>query len=208
MPRDTGPVERLSRREGVDLELKGARRLAGKGALERRGLTAPGVHGARGRRASDYARQLRAKQRAKRYYGVRERQLRRYLERARRSPTNPGAALVTLLELRLDNVLYRLGLAATRAEARQFIGHGHVLVDGRRSDIASRALSPGSTVALRPASPVRPRVQAATELVARVPAWLEADHEALAGRVLRAPARHEIQAPVDEQLIIELYARG
>jgi small subunit ribosomal protein S4 len=209
MGRHTGPVERLSRREGVDLELKGARRLAGKGALDRRGAAAPGEHGARsGRRPSVYARQLREKQRAKRFYGVRERQFRRYVDLARRSASDTGGALLNFLELRLDNVVYRLGLASTRAQARQFITHGHVLVDGRRTTIPSRILQPGATVALRVDSGARAQAEAATELVALIPPWLQADHDALSGQVLRAPVREEIQVPVDERLIVEHYARA
>jgi small subunit ribosomal protein S4 len=124
--RYTGPVEKLSRREGVELELKGMRRLSGKAALERRG-TAPGVHGrSSGRRPSTYAVQLRATQALKRFYGVREQQFRRYVREAQRAQTRTGDRLLELLERRLDNVVYRLGFASTRAQARQFVSHGHV----------------------------------------------------------------------------------
>lgn len=210
MGRYTGPVERLNRREGVDLELKGERRLNGKGALERRGPAPPGVH-AHGRRGkpSVYAEQLREKQKLKRYYGVRESQFRRYLRRAQR-PSRTGTVgeeLIALLELRLDNVIYRLGLATTRAQARQMVSHGHVNVDGRRCTIASRMVDPESQVEIRMNSPVRPIVEQATELVGRVPPWLQADHEQLGGRVLRRPERHEAQVPVAEQLVVELLSR-
>ena len=180
MGRHTGPVERLSRREGVELFLKGERALNGKSALERRGPTPPGQHGnARRRRPSVYSDQLRQKQRLKRYYGVRERQLRRYVrEAARRREGRMGDHLLTLLERRLDNVVYRLGFATTRAQARQFVTHGHVLVDGR-DDRAAGAM----------------------------PGWLEADVEARSGRVLREPVRSEIPTPVEEQLIVEYFAR-
>jgi small subunit ribosomal protein S4 len=199
MGRYLGPVERLSRREGVDLQLKGIRAMSGKGALERRPYP-PGER-ARGRpRASEYRLQLREKQKAKRLYGLRERQFRRVLERA-------GDGLLLELELRLDNVLFRLGLAATRAQARQFVVHRHVLVSGRRVDVPSFRVRPGDVVSLRPGSPVEPLVRAATDLVAVVPPWLLADHDLLWGRVERAPRREEIDAPVDERLIVEFYSR-
>jgi small subunit ribosomal protein S4 len=209
MGRHTGPVERLSRREGVELYLKGERALNGKSALSRRGPTPPGQHGnRRGPRPSIYATQLRQKQRLKRYYGVRERQLRRYVrEASRRREGRMGEHLLCLLERRLDNVVYRLGFAATRAQARQFVTHGHVLVDGGKVDIPSYSLRPGQQVAIRAGSPVGPAVQAALELSGRTPGWLEADVDALAGRVLREPSRHEIPTPVQEQLIVEYFAR-
>ena len=138
MGRYTGPTEKLSRREGVELELKGARRLARKGGLERRGDAPPGQHGnARRRRESVYGLQLREKQRAKRYYGMRERQFRKVFREAQKSREGQvGERLMVLLERRLDNVVYRLGLATTRAQARQFVNHRHVQVNGRRVDIA------------------------------------------------------------------------
>jgi len=208
MGRHTGPVEKLSRREGVELFLKGERALNGKSALERRGDAPPGQHGqARRRKASIYQTQLRAKQTAKRYYGVREGQFRRYVDKANRAQGVTGEELLSLLERRLDNVVYRLGFAATRAQARQFVSHGHVLVDGRRVDIASYAVKPGQEVALAASSPVRPVAEANTELTGTVPAWLQADFEALSGKVLRLPNRDEVAAPIDEHLIVELYSR-
>jgi small subunit ribosomal protein S4 len=208
MGRYTGPVERLSRREGVELFLKGERALNGKSGLERRGPAPPGQHG-QGRRAkqSIYAVQLRAKQRAKRYYGVRERQFRRYVTQAQRGSGLTGERLLVLLERRLDNVVYRLGFATTRAQARQFVNHGHVLVDGRRVDIASYSVRPGQVVTLHPDSPVTPLARAATELTSIVSGWLESDLDGLAGRMLREPMRGEIPAPVEEQLVVEFYAR-
>jgi small subunit ribosomal protein S4 len=152
--RYTGPRERLSRRAGVELELKGERRAARKGALERRAYP-PGEHGrSSGRRRSTYGHQLLAKQTAKHYYGVRETQFRRYVTEAQRAhDALTGDRLLQLLELRLDNVLTRLGFAATRAQARQFVTHGHVQVDGRRCDIPSRRLAAGQVVALAAAAP-------------------------------------------------------
>jgi small subunit ribosomal protein S4 len=201
MGRYRGPVEKLSRREGVQLDLKGARALAGKSALERHPYP-PGQHGRRPQRPSEYRLQLREKQKAKRLYGLRERQFRRLFRRARRS-----GDLLRSLELRLDNVLFRLGLAATRAQARQFVVHGHIRVNGRKVDVPSVRMCPGDLVSLRPGSPVEPLAREATDLVSAVPRWLLADHDELWGRVEREPAREQIDAPVDEKLIVEFYSR-
>ena len=206
MARDRGPVEKLERREGVSLGLKGQRAAAGKSALERRPYP-PGEHGRRRRPVSSYADQLREKQRAKRFYGLRETQFRRVFERARRRKGVLGNELLTLLELRLDNVLTRLGLAATRRQARQMVAHGHVTVNDRRVDIPSFEVAPGDLVSVREGSAAAPIARQATELVERVPPWLLADHDALAGRVVRRPRRDEIQTPVDPQRIVELYSR-
>jgi small subunit ribosomal protein S4 len=208
MGRHTGPVERLSRREGVELELKGIRRLAGKSGLERRGAVPPGEHGGRRRRQpSVFAQQLRAKQVLKRIYGVRERQFRRLVREAQRSHDRTGDRLLEFLERRLDNVLYRLGFATTRAQARQFVSHGHVLVDGRRVDIPSFRVKPGQVVALGASSPVRPAAADAAELLARVAPWLETDPDGLTGRVLRDPVREDVYVPIDEQLVVEHFSR-
>ena len=208
MGRYTGPVEKLSRREGVELFLKGERALNGKSALERRGPAPPGQHGQRrAPRPSIYATQLRAKQRAKRYYGVRERQFRRYVREAQRSHDRTGDRLLEFLERRLDNVIIRLGFATTRAQARQFVSHGHVLVDGRRVTIASFRVKPGQVVALAASSPVRPVAAEAAELLARVAPWLETDPDGLTGRVLRSPVRDDVNVPIDEQLVVEHFSR-
>ena len=208
MGRHTGPVERLSRREGVELELKGIRRLAGKSGLERRGAVPPGDHGrSRRRQPSVFSQQLRAKQVLKRMYGVRERQFRRYVREAQRSRERTGDRLLEMLERRLDNVIYRLGFATTRAQARQFVSHGHVLVDGRRVTIPSFRVKPGQVVAFGSSSPVRPAAADAAELLARVAAWLETDPDGLSGRVLRAPVREDVYVPIDEQLVVEHFSR-
>jgi small subunit ribosomal protein S4 len=207
MGRYTGPVEKLSRREGVELFLKGERLAKGKSALERR-PNPPGQHGARRQRPSIYGQQLREKQRAKRYYGVRERKFRRYFHGAARGVAgSPGERLLIALERRLDNVVYRLGLAATRAQARQFVVHGHIQVDGRRVTIPSFQVRPGQIVAVRADSPVAPLARAAGDLLGALPPWLEVDFDALSGRILRLPGRAEIAVPVNEQLIVELYSR-
>ena len=206
MGRYTGPVEKLSRREGVELFLKGERALNGKSALERRGDAPPGQHGqARRRKPSIYQTQLRAKQTAKRYYGIREGQFRRYVQKANRMQGVTGEELLKLLERRLDNVVYRLGFAGTRAQARQFVNHGHVTVDGKKVDIASYLVTAGEVVAIK--GPVREVASAATELTGAVSGWLQTDFEQLSGKVLRLPVRSDINAPVNEHLIIELYSR-
>jgi small subunit ribosomal protein S4 len=208
MGRHTGPVERLSRREGVELELKGLRRLAGKSGLERRGPLPPGEHGGRRRRPpSTFALQLRAKQVLKRMYGVRERQFRRYVREAQGSRDRTGDRIVEALERRLDNVIFRLGFATTRAQARQFVSHGHVFVDGRRVTIPSFRVKPGQVIGLRDASAVRPVAAEAAELLARVAPWLETDPDALVGRVLRNPTRDDVALPIDEQLVVEHFSR-
>jgi small subunit ribosomal protein S4 len=206
MGRYTGPVEKLSRREGVELFLKGERALNGKSALERRGDNPPGQHGAsRRRKPSIYSTQLRAKQTAKRYYGVRERQFRNYVGLANRAKGVTGEELLRLLERRLDNVVYRLGFAGTRAQARQFVNHGHVLVDGAKVDIASFLVKPGMTITVK--APVREIASASTELTGTVAGWLQTDFDRLEGKVLRLPERSDINAPVNEQLVVELYSR-
>ena len=206
MGRHIGPVEKLERREGVPLDLKGERHLLRKTSLERRGPVPPGQHGARRRRApSVYGTQLREAQKLKIAYGVRERQMRRLVQKARRHhESTAGEALMELLERRLDNVVFRLGLASTRRQARQFINHGHVWVDDRQLDIPSALVADGQRVRIAPVAPLCERW---ADSVGGIPAWLEADHEALAGRVLRAPQRAEVQMPVAEQLVIERYAR-
>jgi small subunit ribosomal protein S4 len=209
MGRYIGPVEKLERREGVSLDLKGERQLLRKTSLERRGPVPPGQHGAARRRApSIYARQLREAQKLKIAYGIREKQMRRLIVRARRNrEVTAGEALLELLERRLDNVVFRLGLASTRRQARQFVTHGHIQVDGRRLDIPSAEISDGQRVTVAPGAPIAPLSQESADRIGAIPAWLEVDHEALAGRVLRAPQRVEVAMPVTEQLVIERYAR-
>jgi small subunit ribosomal protein S4 len=209
MGRHVGAVEKLERREGVDLGLKGLRALNGKTALQRRGAVWPGQHGhSRRPRQSVYGTQLREAQKLKLIYGVRERQFLRYIREAQRGrDATTGDALLELLERRLDNVVYRLGLASTRRQARQFVSHGHVEVDGRRATIASMQLRDGQRVRIIPDGGVADAAREAADSIGRVPAWLESDPDGLAGRVLRAPARDEIDVPVAEQLVIERYSR-
>jgi small subunit ribosomal protein S4 len=206
MARDRSPKCKQCRREGIKLFLKGERCLTEKCSIERRSYP-PGEHG-RGRiKQSEYLLQLREKQKARRYYGILEKQFRGYYEKASQQSGITGEALLRMLELRLDNVVYRLGFAASRAQARQLIRHGHFQVNGRRVNIPSYQLRTGDLVILRPGSPVEAVVRDATDLTASVPPWLQADHDNLSGKVLKPPERVEIDAPVQEQLIVELYSK-
>jgi small subunit ribosomal protein S4 len=206
MARDTGPQCKQCRREGQKLFLKGERCLTEKCGVERRSYP-PGEHG-RGRvRASEYRQQLREKQKARRFYGVLEKQFRGYYDKASRQPGVTGDNLLQMLERRFDNVLVRLGFAASRRQARQMINHGHWLINGRRVDIASYQVKPDDLITIRPNTGAADVVRQATELTAAVPPWLQADHDALTAKVLRLPERGEITVPVQEQLIVELYSK-
>ncbi|MGI9117845.1 MAG: 30S ribosomal protein S4 [Gaiellales bacterium] len=206
MARVTDPKCRQCRREGVKLFLKGERCLTEKCAVERRSYP-PGQHG-RGRiKQSEYLLQLREKQKARRYYGVLEKQFRNYYEKASRRQGITGEELLRLLEMRLDNVVYRLGFAASRAQARQLVRHGHFHVNGRRVNIPSYQVRADDIVSLRPGAAGESAVRSATDLTASVANWLQADHDNLTGKVLRMPDRDEIDTPVQEQLIVELYSK-
>ena len=206
MARDRSPKCKKCRREGIKLFLKGERCLTEKCSIERRSYP-PGEHG-RGRiKQSEYLLQLREKQKARRYYGILEKQFRNYYENAARQQGITGDRLLQMLELRLDNVVYRLGFAASRAQARQIIRHGHFKVNGGRVDIPSYRLRRDDIISLKPQSPVEQVVRDATDLTASVPAWLEADHDNLSARVLKTPERIDIDAPIEEQLIVELYSK-
>lgn len=212
MARYTGPVCKLCRREGEKLYLKGARCFSPKCALEKRNY-APGIHGraqsARSERGSDYSRQLRAKQRARRTYGVLERQFRRYYSNALKKRGLTGLNLLQMLELRLDNVVYRLGMAESRNQARQLVNHGHFSVNGVKADIPSMILKVGDEVALKENSA---KLNFFKEMVdfaeKKAPSmWLDRDLEKLSGKITRFPERAEIDGTLDEQLIVEYYSR-
>ena len=206
MARVTDPKCRQCRREGVKLFLKGERCLTEKCAVERRSYT-PGQHG-RGRiKQSEYLLQLREKQKARRYYGLLETQFRNTYEKASRQGGVTGENLLRLLETRLDNVVYRLGFAASRAQARQLVRHGHFSVNGRRVNIPSFGVKPEDVVTLKGSSAAEQIIRDATDLTASVAPWLQADHEGLTGKVLKWPERAEIDTPVQEQLIVELYSK-
>jgi small subunit ribosomal protein S4 len=206
MARERGPQCKQCRREGIKLFLKGERCMTDKCAIERRGYP-PGEHGRTRARQSEYRVQLREKQKARRYYGVLEKQFRIYYDKASRQPGITGENLLAILESRLDNVLVRLGFAGSRRQARQLIRHGHWTVNGRRVDIPSYQVREGDIIAVKAGTPVESLIRDATELTAQVPAWLQADHDALTAKVLRRPERREIAAPVQEQLIVELYSK-
>ena len=209
MARYVGPVCRLCRREGMKLFLKGERCYGEKCAIERRNVP-PGQHG-KGRKAKliGYGLQLREKQRVKRMYGVLERQFRRYFHTADRKKGITGEILLQLLESRLDNVVYRLGFATSRAQARQLVRHGHFLVNERRADIPSYLLRAGDRVIVKPASVKNPAILYAMEEVKGrgVPEWLELNAAGSTGRLVAVPTREELGLPVQEQLIVELYSK-
>ena len=208
MARYTGPVCRLCRREGMKLFLKGDRCFSDRCAIDRRGYP-PGQHGQGRTRVSDYGVQLREKQKARRSYGLGERQFRSTMQRAARMRGRAGENLLILLERRLDNVVFRLGFATSRAEARQLVQHGHFNVNGRKVTVASFRLRPGQRVQLREKSRQVARITGALEAVERrsIPEWLELDAELHQGVVKSLPTREHIQLPIQEQLIVELYSR-
>ena len=206
MARERDAQCRQCRREGEKLFLKGERCLTDKCGIERRAYP-PGQNG-RGRiRQSEYLLQLREKQRARRFYGVLETQFRRYYDRASRQQGITGENLLRLLEMRLDNVVTRLGFASSRRQGRQLVRHGHFLVNGRRVDIPSYQVKPDDIISVKANSAAEGIIRGATELVASVSPWLQADYDALNGKILKAPDRTEIDTPVREQLIVELYSK-
>jgi small subunit ribosomal protein S4 len=206
MARDLGPKCRQCRREGLKLFLKGERCLTEKCAIERRSYP-PGEHG-RGRiKQSEYLLQLREKQKARRYYGLLEKQFRNTYQKASRRTGPTGENLLRMLETRLDNVVYRLGFAGSRAQSRQLVRHGHFHVNGRRVNIPSFGVRPDDIISLRPSSPAEAIVRDATDLTAAVTPWLQADHDGLTGKMLKWPERAEIDTPVQESLIVELYSK-
>ncbi|AMY11601.1 30S ribosomal protein S4 [Luteitalea pratensis] len=209
MARYIGPVCRLCRREGMKLFLKGERCYTEKCAIEKRNLP-PGQHGkARKAKMLGYGLQLREKQKVKRTYGVLENQFRRYFEAADRQRGITGETLLQLLERRLDNAIYRLGFATSRPQARQLVKHGHFLVNGKKVDIPSYQLRQGDVVALRQSSEKNPAILHAIEEVKGrgIPEWLSLDAAASSGRVVSLPTREQINLPVQEQLIVELYSK-
>ncbi len=209
MARYIGPVCRLCRREAMKLFLKGERCYTEKCAIEKRNLP-PGQHGkARRAKLVGYGLQLREKQKVKRIYGVLENQFRRYFEAAERTRGITGETLLQLLERRLDNVAYRLGFGTSRAQARQLVRHGHFLVNGRKVDIPSFSVKAGDVVTIRTGSAKNPAILHAIEEVKGrgVPDWLSFDSVQVAGRVVSLPTREQINLPVQEQLIVELYSK-
>ncbi len=211
MARYTDPVCRLCRREGEKLFLKGERCYSPKCAIERRPY-APGWQGQQTkfrRKMSDFGLQLREKQKARRIYGVLERQFRKYFQDAQRTPGLTGENLLQRLERRLDNVVYRLGFADSRAQARQIVNHGHIQVNGRKLDVPSALVGEGDVISIRPQSRNHTYFTNLAETIGHrsLPTWLTVDTNALTGRILSLPNRAEIDTTVNEQLIVEYYSR-
>lgn len=211
MARRTDPVCKLCRREGEKLFLKGERCFSPKCAIERRSY-APGMHGKKAqfrRKLSDYGVQLREKQKTRRIYGLMERQFRRYFEEAQKSKGLTGLNLLQSLERRLDNVVYRLGFAYSRAQARQLVNHGHFEVNGVKTDVPSFLLKPGDQIAVREKSRNTTYFKDLSKELERVKVadWLSLDARNLGGRVVSLPNREDIEQPIKEQLIVEFYSR-
>lgn len=208
MARYTGPACKLCRREGVELFLKGERCLSPKCGVKKRNY-APGMHGRRRMKRSDYGVQLREKQKMKRMYGLLERQFRNYFVLAAKSPMVTGEKLVQLLEGRLDNVVYRMGFASSRAQARQLVSHAHIRVNDKKVNIPSYQVKPDETISLSGKGQEMHLVKANLEAAMQrgVVPWVEVDAEKMTGKLLRLPTREEAALPVEEQLVIELYSR-
>lgn len=208
MARYRGPVEKLERRLGVSLALKGERRLAGKSSLEKRKY-GPGQHGQRRTKISEYGLQLREKQKAKFMYGVSEKQFRRIFKEAVRKEANTGELLLQYLEQRLDNAVYRMGFAQTRRFARQLVTHGHILVNGKRVDIASYRVSVGDKIEIKEKTKSNSQIQRSIELTAQtgIVPWVDVEKEKCFGIFTRLPLRDEIVVPIEERLIVELYSK-
>ncbi len=208
MGRYTGPVCRLCRREGVKLFLKGDKCVT-KCTLERRS-SRPGQHGSgRARKESGYAKQLREKQRVRRTYGVLERQFHKHFTVAARRPGKTSENLLQVLEMRLDNLVYRLGFADSRAQARQLVNHGHFAVNGRKTDIPSFIAKPNDVITVRERSKALEYFKTRALLLAQkgVPTWLRLDINEMTGRVLSIPSRADLELPFDEQMVVEFYQR-
>ena len=208
MARYTGAVCRLCRREGQKLFLKGERCYSDKCSVALRGY-APGQHGQGRKKTSEYGMQLRAKQTARRFYGVQENQFHHYFEIAERKQGITGDNLLRILESRLDNVVYRVGFASSRAEERQLVGHGHFEVNGKRVDIASYLLKAGDVVSICEKSRGSEKLKAVVEANSArpVPQWIDVNRDQLTAKVIALPTRDQIEAPVDEQLIVEFYSK-
>ena len=208
MARYTGPACKLCRREGTKLFLKGDRCTSGKCALDRRS-TAPGQHGAANKKQREYGMQLREKQKTKRYYGVLEKQFKNYFVEADRKEGMTGENLLKLIERRLDNVVYRMGMAKSRKEARQLVLHGHFTLNGKKANIPSMLVKAGDVISVKEASRESVKIKELGEaLEGQIkPKWLEVDSANLTAKVVNLPAREDIDFPFEEQLIVELYSK-
>ncbi len=208
MARYTDASCRLCRREGEKLFLKGERCYTNKCSISRRAY-APGQHGQQRKKLSEYGIQLREKQKARRFYGILEGQFRKYFELASKKKGITGENLLQILETRLDNAVYRLGLATSRPEARQLVTHAHFVVNGKKVNIPSYLLKVGDVITVRDKSKSSPKIKAISEITGSkvIPKWLEFDAENLSGKVIALPAREDIDLPIREHLIVELYSK-
>ena len=206
MSRYTDANCRLCRREGQKLFLKGERCYSAKCAIEKRNY-APGQHGQSRKKVSEYGLQLREKQKAKRFYGLQEKQFRNLFDKAARKQGKTGENLLILLETRLDNVVYRLGFASSRKEARQLVVHGHFTVNGKKATAPAMELKAGDVVKVKERSANSPKFKEVKDMAITVPAWMSVDVEKLEGKVVSVPTREEIDTPVAEHLIVELYSK-
>ena len=209
MGRYTGPTDRISRREGVNLFLKGERSYNGKTAIEKRPDSVPGEHGKFRSKFSEFGVRLREKQKVKRMYGLREKQFKKYFTKASHMKGVTGSNLISLLERRLDNVVFRLCFGSSRNDARQLVSHKHILVNGSVVNIPSYSVSEGDKIEVREKSKKIKRIHEALEFRSRrgVPEWLTLDEENYTGSVTKLPERDEVTFPIDEQLIVEFYSR-
>ena len=206
MARYTDANCRLCRREGQKLFLKGERCYSAKCAIEKRNY-APGQHGQSRKKVSEYGLQLREKQKVKRFYGLQEKQFRNLFDKAARKQGKTGENLLILLETRLDNVVYRLGFASSRKEARQLVVHGHFTVNGKKATAPAMELKAGDVVKVKERSANSPKFKEVKDMAITVPAWMSVDVEKLEGKVVSVPTREEIDTPVAEHLIVELYSK-
>lgn len=197
---------RQCRREGCKLFLKGERCTSGKCAMDRRPVV-PGQHGAARKKVSEYGLQLREKQKVRRAYGLLERQFSNYYEKAAKSKQATGLALLQMLELRLDNVIYRMGIGSSRAEARQIVNHGHITVNGRKVNIPSYQVKVGDVIAVKENKKDLDLFKSLKEIKIVMPKWLEFNNETLTGKILALPERDDIDLNIQEHLIVELYSR-
>ena len=206
MARYTGPSCKLCRREGQKMFLKGERCYSSKCALERRAY-APGQHGQERKKLSNYGLQLREKQKAKRFYGMQESQFRTCFEKASKKPGKAGENLLIALESRMDNVVFRMGFAASRKEARQLVRHGHFTVNGHKANIPSMELKAGDVVKVKEKSCASPKFKEIREMTISTPSWITVDADKLEGKSLAMPQRQDIDTPIAEHLIVELYSK-
>lgn len=208
MSRYTGPVEKIERRFGVNLDMKGERRIAGKCSINSRKY-GPGQHGQNIGKISEYGMQLREKQKAKFMYGISEKQFRLIFNKANRIEGNTGDNLIILLERRLDNLVYRMGLASTRRFSRQLVIHGHILVDGNRMDIPSYFVKVGQKISIKDKSTTNKQIVRSLELAKQsgIVPWINLSESEFSGLLTRLPSRDEVVLPIEERLIIELYSK-